>query len=79
MRDQLFDAPGVKLVGDAAADGSEAAAPLYALRHWQQCAPRLAWTQVQDKTKPRRDEKKTFRGIGLLSRGATAQRKKQHT
>ena len=46
MRDQLCDAPGVKLVGDAAADGSDAAAPLRALRHWQRCAPRWAWTQV---------------------------------
>jgi len=46
MRDQLYDALGVKLVGDTAADSSDAAAPLRALRHWQRCAPRWAWTQV---------------------------------
>jgi len=46
MRDQLCAAPVVKLVADAAADGSDVAAPLRALSHWQRCAPILAWTQV---------------------------------
>ena len=73
LREQLCDAPGVELVGQAAADGSGADQPAACAGSLVTvCTDRGVDTSV-GKIKTRSEmKKKPFVVIGLLSHGATA-------